>query len=74
MLPKIAQSLGEEPTVYGGWLTGLSNDLLKKEEITLGVCFPITNQKELLMGHADNLQYYGFYQSKLKRQKYDKRG
>lgn len=62
MLPKIAKCLSLEPSHYGGWLVGLSDDLLKCENIRLTVCFPTNNKKSILEGKVDNLNYYGFNQ------------
>lgn len=62
MLPKIAINLLRETSNLGGWLVGLSDDLLKIKAIELTVCFPVVSQKELLIGQVDNLKYYGFPQ------------
>lgn len=67
MLPVVAQYIGKEPSVYGGWLTGLSNDLLKCNDVQLGVCFPYGNYD--IHGQIENLKYYGF---KKKKQSYEK--
>lgn len=62
MLPKIAEELSKPVNSFGGWLTGLSNDLLKHEETQLTVCFPITFQDSLLEGQVSHLKYFGFPQ------------
>ncbi len=49
MLPAVAEYLGLEASNKEGWLTGLSNMILryqKENQIELGVCFPM--EKELL--------------------------
>lgn len=73
MLPKIAEDLSKPVNSFGGWLTGLSNDLLKQEEIQLTVCFPITSQDVLLEGQVSNLNYFGFPQLKKDLGKYNKK-
>lgn len=40
MLPKILEDIARENESAGGWLTGLSNDLLKLNSNELIVCFP----------------------------------
>jgi glycosyltransferase involved in cell wall biosynthesis len=62
MLPKIADDLSKPVSSFGGWLTGLSNDLLKLDEVQLTVCFPITFQDSLLEGEVLSLKYFGFPQ------------
>lgn len=57
MLPKIAENLKLFAPVGGGWLSGLSDDLLKQEDISLIVCFPY---KEKISGSACDMQYYSF--------------
>ncbi|MGL4854392.1 MAG: glycosyltransferase family 4 protein, partial [Lentisphaeria bacterium] len=57
MLPKVAPALNLPFSPAGGWLTGLSNDLLVQDNLELVVCFPY---KESLIGNVENLKYYGF--------------
>lgn len=71
MLPRIAQELSITVSNGGGWLTGLSNDLSKIDDIELIVCFPIVFQKELLTGQVDKLKYYGVPQAMSDLTKYD---
>ena len=59
MLPKIAIARGESIINSGGWLTGLSEDLLRCNDIELTVCFPY-NSTGVISGNVDALKYYGF--------------
>lgn len=69
MLPKAAENINKQPDSFGGWLTGLSNDLLKINEVQLAVCFPISFQDHLLEGEVENMKYFGFPQKD--QDKYD---
>jgi glycosyltransferase involved in cell wall biosynthesis len=71
ILPPIAQNLSISFSNSGGWLTGLSNDLLKCENIELAVCFPMSNEIKLIKGKVDNLIYYGFPQKAISNINYD---
>lgn len=48
MLPVIAKQLGESYSVREGWLSGILDRLLdrKKDEIELGICFPVEAEKD----------------------------
>ena len=59
-LPKIAEVLKRKQNDYGGWLTGLSNGLLKNNEISLSVCFPERDFYAVEAGSTENLKYYAF--------------
>lgn len=72
MLPLIAEDLSKPPTNFGGWLSGLSNELLKTAAVQLTVCFPITFQKSLLEGEVENLKYFGFPNIKNDQSNYSK--
>lgn len=71
MLPKIADSLSEPTSNSGGWLTGLSNDLLQQNDIELSVCFPLSNKNKVVHDNINNLKYYGFPKSKMKDTRYN---
>lgn len=71
ILPKVARDISQPVNNYGGWLTGLSNDLLQIDNIELIVCFPITFQNNMLIGQIDNLRYYGFPQTQVNPTKYN---
>lgn len=57
MLPIISEDLNLPINPTGGWLTGLSNDLLESDNVELSVCFP---WKEKITGSVDSLNYYSF--------------
>lgn len=61
MLPKIAIDLKKPIPHTGGWLTGLSNDLVNNEEVDLSVCFPVNKREDQMEGKMNRLAYYSFY-------------
>ena len=63
MLPKISKMLSLPTVNTGGWLTGLSNDLLAADNIELCVCFPQNIKSEMFFGSVDGLKYYAFAQN-----------
>jgi len=62
MLPKISASLGMPVINGGGWLTGLSNDLLQQSNYKLTVCFLQKFSRTQMCGYTDKMEYYGFYE------------
>lgn len=60
MLPRIAKSLSLPFRSTNGWLTGLSEELQKQEDVELIVSFPILTQTSPLEGMAEGIEYYGF--------------
>lgn len=60
MLPGIAKELSLPAVNVGGWLTGLSEDLLESDNIELAVCFPDRLGNGLTEGTAGEIKYYGF--------------
>lgn len=74
MLPAIAEKLGREASNKEGWLTGLSDKLLKhsaEADITLGVCFPVGKDSAPISGTVDGMQYFGFPEDTVKPENYD---
>lgn len=69
----IAESLGIDKFVEGGWLTGGLKAFWDVESVEIAVCFPQDLSKELLVGRTKNNSYYGFPVSKLQPGKYDVR-
>lgn len=65
MLPMIADSLGLPPSNKEGWLSGLSERILREQEenqIELGVCFPIKTGEGKRQGKIEGISYYSFYE------------
>lgn len=62
-LPNRAASIykGQEPSIYGGWLTGISNAISKSINIELIYCYPLVGQKKQDDFWVDNVHYYSFY-------------
>ena len=57
MLPRISVALNEKFNNIGGWLTGLSEGLIKKDNIELIILFPYS---KLLSGTDKTVKYYSF--------------
>ncbi len=70
-LPDIAIDMSYPIINGGGWLVGLSNDLKKCPDIELNICFPLSNEKEIIKGRLDNINYYGFPKKLNQPHKYD---
>ena len=71
MLPRIARALNTGTTPIGGWLEGLSEDLLSRPETALTVCFPMPGTAKPVKGEADGLVFYGFSSSLKRLDRYD---
>lgn len=71
MLPKIAEHMNKPVPFVGGWLTGLSDDILKTDENELCVVFPMVNEAEIISGNAGGMKYYGFPQKQTDATKYN---
>lgn len=72
MLPVIAEQMGVSYSNKEGWLTGLSERLLKEEqdETVLGVCFPWQTELEGKLQDRE-LYYYGFCEDIVHEERYD---
>lgn len=73
MLPQIAENISRQEGYGGGWLVGLSKDLMKEDNIELTVCFPLGSEKKILKGNIERLQYYSFPQEVPDPTKYNKK-
>ncbi len=66
MPPIIGQYLGKECSVKEGWISGILARLAKeKEEVELGICYPVTEQSEeakniVQVNDNKNIACYGF--------------
>lgn len=66
MPPIIGQYLGKECSVKEGWISGILARLIKeKEEIELGICYPVTEQAEeakkvIQVENNKNIICYGY--------------
>ena len=61
-LPEMGERIGIN-TPMGGWLTALSDHLVKMEEIEFIYCFPQTRTKSLIQKKLDQIRFYGFYEN-----------
>lgn len=73
IMPQIAACISMQGDYGGGWLVGLSNDLVKKDYIDLTICFPLGNQKNILKGNTERLKYYSFPQKVSNPTKYNEK-
>ncbi len=81
MLPVIGEYLNRPYSNAGGWLTGLSEDLLrsKSEELELAVCFPTSFDEQMIEGYIQReewnrgLRYFGFPKHTKNEATYDER-
>lgn len=60
MLPKIAKNLSLPPRSINGWLTAMSEELIKQENIDFSVSFPILTQAVPVEGSVAGITYYAF--------------
>lgn len=61
IIPRIAKMIGHSNVpVGGGWLTGISDGLLKDESVELCVCFPDFSVSEPNYKKEDNFSFYSF--------------
>lgn len=78
VLPAIAKKLHMPESNKEGWLTGISEELIKEEKnkITLGICFPVQKEMDgisgsVAAGTTADIAYYGFYEDTLHPEIYD---
>lgn len=69
--PSMAEVLGLEKPVVGGWISGGLKATQTMGEIEVAVCFPQEISKEMLVGKNKKILYYGFPASSKKPGKYD---
>lgn len=66
ILPRIEKMQGKEnKSVFGGWLSGLSDNLLQTNNIELRICYPQYEKGEF-SGSQDNFSYCGLPMDKKK--------
>ena len=63
ILPIISKHLSLPVSNAGGWLDGLSEELIKTNNIDFYVCFPNNEKKSEISGSFNNISYFGFNQS-----------
>lgn len=67
-IPRIQNmTVNDNKMVYGGWLTGLSDNLLKNKEIDLCICYPSKSKECVVKGKKDN---FSFLALTMKNKKY----
>ncbi len=60
VLPEVADVFLIKQTEYGGWISGLFNELRKDTEYRFAVCVPIQKRENCKDGTIDNYRYYSF--------------
>ncbi|QYF84824.1 glycosyltransferase [Brevibacterium sp. PAMC21349] len=58
-IPTISQAMNMPISYGGGWLVGLSEDIVKEENMELCIAFPIDAGKKMQSGKVGNYHYYG---------------
>lgn len=78
ILPVVAEHLQQEVSNKEGWLTGLADSILERQQenkIILGVAFPVERAMDGCRGEltvkGSRLSYYGFYEEVLSAEKYN---
>jgi glycosyltransferase involved in cell wall biosynthesis len=56
--PQIALAMGLKNPIYGGWIEGLSKQIIKIDNIDLYIIFPFEGKK-IIKGKLDKFNYYG---------------
>lgn len=71
MLPRIAKALHMSGTPIGGWLEGLSEDLVQEPQVVLTVCFPMPGTQKIVRGRTERFVFYGFSSNLKALDRYD---
>lgn len=64
-IPRIAENAGLNVPNICGWLIGFANELERRENIELSICFPVLGLKDRIEGQVGKIKYYGFSQPKV---------
>lgn len=70
MLPAIAKELGLGVNPKEGWLTGLYNDIEKRDEIELLIIFPQNHSAECISGNVGRHRFVGFPELKNRKKNF----
>lgn len=60
VIPELCDEFGFNSKVFGGWLTGMWNQLKQIQNISLGICVPIIDVNRKKDGIIQNYKYYSF--------------
>lgn len=63
VLPELCEEFGFKKGRFGGWLTGMWEEVKKCPDLTLAICVPIINVDLMKDGSLDGYQYYSFHRS-----------
>lgn len=69
LINTVAERIGYQKTNGGGWLQGLAEDIVLKDDVELAVVFPQVRNIDILQGITNNIRYYGFYESEKTKDK-----
>ncbi len=61
IIEPIANDMGVNSPISGGWIMGLFNEIIKHPQYELAICFPYKS-KDIVSGTCNNVKYYSFYQ------------
>ena len=59
-LPQIAEALGGDAPILGGWMTGLIRGILETDDLDLAVAFPLLGASTIQRGEVGGIRYFGF--------------
>ena len=60
IIPRIQKMQGRTvSSIYGGWLSGISDHLLKEDGFEICICYPERDTKEEIKGKKDKFSYCG---------------
>lgn len=59
-LPQIADALGGERPILGGWMAGLIRGIRETDDLEIAVCFPLLGASRIERGEVDGIRYFGF--------------
>ncbi|MDR2580212.1 MAG: glycosyltransferase family 4 protein [Fibromonadaceae bacterium] len=66
VLPDFCEEFGLKRKYYGGWISGILNQLkMNYKELEIGLCFPIMDKSKMKDGELNSCKYYSFSNSSL---------
>ena len=71
ILPIFAQDIKTSTASYGGWMTGMLNQIKKVDGIDISVCFLFKGVGIILSGKTDGVGYYAVPTTKLDQSEYN---
>lgn len=60
----VAKARGKSPNRFGGWIDGALKALASAPNISLFVCYPQVESKDIIIGDTEYCQYFGIHTNK----------